>query len=55
MNNNRDYFTKPVQSGSRSSNDYGRTRIGVSRERISRLWCAGILLIVLYFVVQFAR
>ena len=52
---NRDYFTKPIQSGGRSSSDYGRTRLNVDRSAGDRLWYAGILLVMLYFVVQVAR
>ena len=53
--NNRDYFTKPIQSGGRSSSDYGRTRLTVDRSARDRLWYAGLLLVMLYFVVQYIR
>lgn len=52
---NRDYFTKPIQSGCRSSSDYGRTRLTVDRGGSNRLWWALVLLIVIYFAVQVAR
>lgn len=55
MNNNRDYFTRPIQSGGRSSSDYGRTRLTVDRSGSNRLWWIGIALVALYFVVQMAR
>jgi hypothetical protein len=52
---NRDYFTKPIQSGGRSSSDYGRTRLAVDRAGSNRLWWAGIAMVVLYFVWQVTR
>jgi hypothetical protein len=55
MNNNRDYFTKPVQSGSRSGSDYGRTRLNVRRSGGDRMWYVIILIVVIYFAVQVAR
>lgn len=48
---NRDYFTRPIQSGGRSSHDYGHTRL--TSDRSDRWWYVGLALAVLYFLWRY--
>ena len=55
---NRDYFSKPIQSGSRDSHDYGRTFLGPAqppRDPWMKPALVFTLLVVLYFGWQFTR
>lgn len=43
---NRDYFTRPIQGGGRSSHDYGHTRFAPVDRSGDRWWIVGLLLVV---------
>ena len=47
---NRDYYSRPIQSGGRSAHDYGRTTLTPDQApRSDRVWIALIVLAVLWF------
>lgn len=48
--NNRDYFTKPIQGGSREGYDYGNTRLS-RPEGEPPLWLAVGLLAIMAVVI----
>lgn len=43
---NRDYFTRPIQGGGRSSHDYGHTRFAPVDRSGDRWWIVGLAAVV---------
>ena len=54
--NNRDYFTRPIQSGGRTAHDYGHNRITSDDEpRGDRFWWWLVIAVAIGIVMQVIR
>lgn len=53
--NNRDYFSRPIQSGGRTAHDYGHNRIHAEPRGTDRWWWVGLAVLAVFLVAQVLR